>query len=258
MNGIWKGKLTQAPGGCYPEYFIELQIKHVNQTITGFTYDYYDTSRYVKVLFTGVLDPVSKHLVITENKVVDFKVPKECIPCIKTYDLDFNDDNQLALSGKWKGVEMGSSRKCPPGNIYLMRVGHSAFEGAVASIPNPVPVALARPTVQRKIEVIKTLEFDATEISIELYDNGQIDGDTVSIFLNQRLIASRQRLTEKPLLITVPISRGQDYEMVMFADNLGSIPPNTALMVVKAGNSRYEVYLSSSEQKSAAVKFRMK
>jgi hypothetical protein len=41
----------------------------------------------------------------------------------------------------------------------------------------------------------------------------------------------------------------------MYADNLGTIPPNTALMVVTAGEKRFDVYLSSSEQKSAAVKF---
>ena len=26
LSGIWTGKLTQAPGGCFPEYNIELQI----------------------------------------------------------------------------------------------------------------------------------------------------------------------------------------------------------------------------------------
>jgi hypothetical protein len=41
----------------------------------------------------------------------------------------------------------------------------------------------------------------------------------------------------------------------MYADNLGTIPPNTALMVVTAGAQKLDVYLSSTEQKSAAVRF---
>jgi type IV secretory pathway VirB9-like protein len=42
---------------------------------------------------------------------------------------------------------------------------------------------------------------------------------------------------------------------MMYADNLGRIPPNTALMVVTAGKNRYELRVISSEQKSAVVKF---
>jgi hypothetical protein len=46
-----------------------------------------------------------------------------------------------------------------------------------------------------------------------------------------------------------------EYELVMYADNLGDIPPNTALMMVTAGSRKIEAFLSSSEQKSAAVRF---
>jgi hypothetical protein len=43
------------------------------------------------------------------------------------------------------------------------------------------------------------------------------------------------------------------HELVMVADNLGSIPPNTSLMVVTANNKRYEIFISSSEQKNAKI-----
>jgi hypothetical protein len=44
----------------------------------------------------------------------------------------------------------------------------------------------------------------------------------------------------------------------MVAENLGSIPPNTSLMIVTAGTKRYEVFISSSEQKNAKVVFDLK
>ena len=44
-------------------------------------------------------------------------------------------------------------------------------------------------------------------------------------------------------------------ELVMYADNLGSIPPNTALMVVTDGDSRYEVRISSDLQRSGVIRF---
>jgi hypothetical protein len=40
---------------------------------------------------------------------------------------------------------------------------------------------------------------------------------------------------------------------VVVADNLGDIPPNTALMVVTAGRERYEVFLASNEKTNAKV-----
>jgi hypothetical protein len=46
-----------------------------------------------------------------------------------------------------------------------------------------------------------------------------------------------------------------DNEMVMVAENLGSIPPNTSLMVAIVGENRYEARLQSSEGSSALVRF---
>ena len=63
-------------------------------------------------------------------------------------------------------------------------------------------------------------------------------------------------LTDKPLTINITAFPNTDYEFMMYADNLGRIPPNTSLMVITAGKKRYEMRISSSEQKSAVVKFR--
>ena len=87
-----------------------------------------------------------------------------------------------------------------------------------------------------------------------LYDNGEIDGDTISLYDNNRLIASSKRLSNKPISFLIKVDKDVPlHEFVMVAENLGSIPPNTALMVINAGLKRYEVYLSSTEQKNAVI-----
>ncbi|MBD0289520.1 MAG: hypothetical protein ICV79_29490, partial [Flavisolibacter sp.] len=48
------------------------------------------------------------------------------------------------------------------------------------------------------------------------------------------------------------------HELVMVAENLGSIPPNTSLMIITTGTQRYEVFISSTEQKNAKVAFDLK
>ena len=257
MNGIWRGKLTQEPGGCYPEYFIELQIKHADQLITGFTYDYYDTVNYIKLNFNGRVNVQPSRMVIAESKVLTFKIPRECTPCIKTYDLTLRKiDNEDVLEGRWNGVKMDTSVKCPPGNIYLKRVNQSAFASDEKQFdPATVQQALMK-VDKRRIEIVKTLAIDTSDITLELYDNGQIDGDTISIYLNRQLILYKGGLAAKPIQLHVPVKPATDYEMIMYAENLGSIPPNTALMVVTVGVKKYEIYLSSSEVKSSAVRFR--
>jgi hypothetical protein len=76
------------------------------------------------------------------------------------------------------------------------------------------------------------------------------------VLVNGQTILTHQKLTEKPITATVIIDlqhRFQEVEMI--AENLGSIPPNTALLIVTAGERRYQLFLSSTEVKSAKVRF---
>jgi hypothetical protein len=108
---------------------------------------------------------------------------------------------------------------------------------------------------KRNKEIIKTIEVDSRSFRVDLYDNGQIDGDTISLYLNGKLMVSRQRLSTEPITLKVTMTEN-DNELIMYAENLGSIPPNTALMVVTVGDKRYEVNISSSEKTNGAVRFR--
>lgn len=121
--------------------------------------------------------------------------------------------------------------------------------------PKPI-MKLPKPEVMRKRdnEVIKTFYTSAKEIKIDLYDNGEIDGDTISVYDNNKLILSRKGLTDKAISYTLKIDENEpSHEFVMVAENEGSIPPNTALMVITAGGIRYELFVTSSEKKNAVV-----
>ncbi|HET9825376.1 MAG TPA: hypothetical protein VFP87_08580, partial [Chitinophagaceae bacterium] len=85
----------------------------------------------------------------------------------------------------------------------------------------------------RENPLVKRIETEAGEIKIDVYDNGQIDGDSVSIYHNNTLVKSHMRLSEKPISFTVAVNPSQPHhEIIMVADNLGSIPPNTSVMIV--------------------------
>ncbi len=256
LNGIWKGTLTQGPGGCYPKYSLELQINFSNNNITGKVYDYYDTSKFVKLSFTGKYNPRTHRLVLIENKVIQSQIPIDCVPCIKTYDLVYSKkDTAEMLEGEWKGHIVERQNTCPPGKILLKKSDHSDFPVDIDQSDDLATIQKNIHLEQRTIDLKKTIDISSPKIKLEFYDDAEIDGDTITVFVNNKLLLYQQRLTEKPLTIYFNAFPGTEYELVMYANNLGSIPPNTALMVVTAGDQKMDVYLSSSEQKSAAVKF---
>ena len=108
----------------------------------------------------------------------------------------------------------------------------------------------------RKSTIIKTIEIESQSIKIDLYDNGEVDGDSISLFYNKKLLLSKRKLTEKAISLTLKFDDHNDVnELVMYAENLGSIPPNTALMVVTDGPNRYEVRITSDLEKSGMIRF---
>lgn len=241
LNGIWQGKLTQEPGGCFPEYFIELQIQTNNKEIDGVSYDYYDTTQFVKLNFSGVYSGNSqKKILITEKKVIKERIPSDCTPCLKTYDLSYSkQNNEESLTGKWAGEDMGTIAGCPPGFIYLKKVKKSAFEEKKL----------------RETELAKVFILDSAALKIDFYDNGVIDGDSVSVFFDNKAVISKRGLSLTPLTVNFTLIPSKEYEMVISAESMGSISPNTALVLITSGTKRYEILISSNEEKNSSIKF---
>lgn len=107
----------------------------------------------------------------------------------------------------------------------------------------------------RKIETIQAVKIFSDSIVLSLYDNGTIDGDTVSVILNNQVIVSRVGLLAKAYNYTVHLTpeMGDSIKIVMYAENLGSIPPNTGLLVIRDGGTDHEIRFSGDLQKNSAI-----
>jgi len=117
-----------------------------------------------------------------------------------------------------------------------------------------VVVKSSTEAVKRETEVIRTVLFKSDSLVLSLYDNGEIDGDTVSLVLNGNIILSRQGLTDKAIRKTIATSEiGDSSKLVLYAENLGRIPPNSGLLILQDGNERYQIRFSGDLQKNAAV-----
>ena len=110
--------------------------------------------------------------------------------------------------------------------------------------------------VKRKNTEQSHIEVNVKSITLKVYDNAIVDGDTVSIFYNGKLLLSHQLLSEKAIEINLELDDSQTrHEIILFAENLGSIPPNTALIVITAGTKRYELFASASLTENAVLVF---
>lgn len=112
---------------------------------------------------------------------------------------------------------------------------------------------------ERENVIIQEIEVEDDSLQVDFYDNGEVDGDSISIFYNSQLVAFNRILSTRAVHFELVLdSTRETSEVTMFADNLGSIPPNTALMMVNDGVNRYELRLSSSLEKNATIRIRRK
>ncbi|HEY5967525.1 MAG TPA: hypothetical protein VIU35_06085 [Chitinophagaceae bacterium] len=106
----------------------------------------------------------------------------------------------------------------------------------------------------------ETIYFKSDSLSIALYDNGEIDGDTVSVIINDEMFIEKQGLRSTAFRKTfyVPQTESDSLLVVLFANNLGKYPPNTGLLQIKDGEEIFYVRFKADLDKNAAIVLRRK
>ncbi|MCX6211503.1 MAG: hypothetical protein NT104_02940 [Bacteroidetes bacterium] len=108
--------------------------------------------------------------------------------------------------------------------------------------------------VGRENKLVNKIDVSSSHISFDMYDNGTIDNDSIMVFDNKVQILNNQRLSYKAIHFELDFSKEtQEHEIIIVAQNLGSVPPNTALMVLKDGTKRKEFYITSTLQTNAML-----
>ncbi len=180
---------------------------------------------------------------IVKNKEV---VEKEVPPAIVKSKEVIEAEKELSVirqsTSEVSAVDRKKTNALPPSTTKAT---------ARIDIPEDATAKLA----SREIETIQRVSFRSDSLVISLYDNGQVDGDTVSVILNNKIIIAKKQLTENAITSTIYISpeMGDTLQLVLFAENLGTIPPNTGLLTVRDGNERYEIRFAGDLQKNAAI-----
>jgi hypothetical protein len=163
------------------------------------------------------------------------------------------------LEGHWRDPDKGNTEAGRGMTIRLEKKGPPF-------IPFPVIAHKKKDSAQQKqynellgreSPLVATIPIRLQDsVRIDLYDNGEIDGDSVSLYLNNQLILTHLKLQAQPKTVWLPIDWSLPVnKFILFAENLGRLPPNTALMEVTLNGKLFNVFLSTDYKRNAMVEF---
>jgi len=172
-------------------------------------------------------------------------------------------DSANADTARVAVVVKDSSASKPADTLKTVAVVKPPAADTAAAVPSPEKLEredskkIAESFTKRVATLNKVLEVESDSVRLSFYDNGDIDGDSISVFVNQHLALKHQELASKALTLFLRLDSTLEVNNIsMFAENLGKLPPNTALMVVTDGKNRYEVFMSSSLTENATIQLK--
>lgn len=134
-----------------------------------------------------------------------------------------------------------------------------AVNNNTVAAPSPVVKTTEEKIKERANSAPQVVYFKTDSLVLSLYDNGEVDGDTVSVTLNGVMLMEKQGLRATAIRKSIPVPSGTDeMTLVLFAENLGKYPPNTGLLVVRDGDDIHQVRFSADLTQNATIIFRRK
>ena len=265
ISGTWTGNYSKnLLAGNPKQLVVELHLYN-DSLITGASHLYYNNNRYEHYKLTGVFHKKDSTVYFKEDSTIAVKLGLFISNCLGNYTMKLSfTDSSMLLTGKWKD----NSRKflhCPTTGAWLVRpidrVKKKIPVTKTDTVLTAAPVAADRnlertPDIQSAVEIKKA---EADSITVSLYDNGEIDHDSVSLYFNDSLIVLKKMISTKPITVRIALDRNIPInKLKLAAESIGEIPPCTALMIITTPTRRYEVNLSSSFSKNAVVDFFLK
>jgi hypothetical protein len=263
-KGIWQGYIS-APSSYNSGYTLHIE-EYSGDRISGTAYIYRNES---PLKFDGVLDFIGT---INQNtsRITELVIVREKMPnsfwklCVKFMHLNYSQKDSLEyLTGNWDGSLVDQS-PCTPGKVYLRRYKASDPKG-IEPVPDEIIKAIFEDQSSNmnflNTELAKPILIDVKnrQLKFEIRDYLREDFDTVSIYLNRRPLYEKIGIHKKPFKQNFTLDRNSELnEIILYAENLGQIPPNTSNLTIIDGDRTHHLIISSTKQVSAVIYLRYK
>lgn len=263
ISGIWEGNygrnlLTPQPR----KLVVEINIYN-DSLISGLSHLYYRNGKYEHYVINGVFHKADSTIIFREDSIIAVNLGPLSSPCLGKYTTRLKiTDSSMRQEGKWKDKNFLG---CPTTTVWLEKKLPRPRKKEL--LPDSIEIKTSIPDIpvkvlERETDIQKLVEVaiaDKDSIKIELYDNGEVDGDSVSLYINDKEIINRQRISTDPIIFYLSLDKNNPLsKLKLVAESLGTIPPCTAVMIITTKHLRQQVSLSSNFDKNATVEFFLK
>ena len=245
--GRWTGHLDQEDReyGFFYEIILEANGKgrsHIVSEASGGTATHqldwqWDSSRQV--------------ITIIEKKVLE-KTDPDWPWCIKQAELSLlREPRRQVLTGDWSGFIEGFTKKdgaCASGKMYLEK---PILEQQAQREMVDQSVVYEKEH-GRKAKVDRVIQVSSPKIRVRIWDNGTVDGDIVTIFLNGEKLVSKFRVNKHKWSIPVTLP-GKENLLIIHSEDLGAITPNTVAVSIDDGKKEQILVISSDLRVSGGI-----
>lgn len=243
LNGVWKGNYDKRLYNNPIALIFDLSIYN-DSIISGSSHLIYNHKDYEHHKLEGFYNKRDSTLRFSESLVESSREAYEVSYKMKLIETDSN----YVLIGKWH------PKKTFLKNLSIFnKVSLTKNKNNESYKKNQKNKDIRIEKVQKIIEISKK-ENDSIKIS--LYDNGTFDNDSVTVFLDDSVIINHQLISEKPIEIYISLKKDRQFQKIkLFANNVGTIPPNTALLIVETKTKKYPITMTSDFKNTGIIEF---
>lgn len=126
------------------------------------------------------------------------------------------------------------------------------FHIGVPHKPAPESTPTTVPYMDRETDTLATMASRQRRITLRLWDDAEIDGDTISVLLNNVPVLSAYGLQRRALRVPLDLRRGTNH-LVVIAHNEGAVKPNTATCIVRRGRGKEKLLIKTSHEQNQLV-----
>jgi hypothetical protein len=280
LTGSWLGVgkvANNADNGN--AYLTELTLVQKGKTVTG-TFNYYFRDSLFTQNVSGIYNPENRLLQLNTTKVIFYKSTNTAIgiDCLVKGSFTVRiARTESVLIGEMYATK-DYQYTCPTISFKLKKENTykpkptPTQQDTTTQTEQPIKeeTTLVKDTTKeetkenkekkqefrnRQKNYLKEIEVQNKQLKIEFYDNGAIDNDSISVFFNNNLVVPKSMLQHKAIEINITLNTQLPYnELSIFAESLGTIPPNTTAVIIYDGKKRYEILITSDFQKNGTIK----
>lgn len=293
LHGDWFGSLVQPDNPPYEDYIVALSMRQEGDVVKGITHihlkDYPEI--FARMAFKAVTN--GEKVFFEEHTLLDHYHFDTYDWCLKRGILSVEErstkssEYELLLKGIWEGFTKDIA--CSPGDMQVVKVsqtpssvdeilkremGTEKIDEPIVEIEEPdlkekvIPsdpvkdpvVAVKKPDGYgelkgRAITRMKEVNVSEEEVRAYVWDMNKEDGDIISLSFNGEWVLKDYFLKKEKKAIDLKIVPGEENRLILYAEDMGSIPPNTCALTFFDGKAHRNLSLVSDKVSCGALQF---